>query len=89
VQYKGRRFPADFSLSPNALFGIHGLLKALGVSKEDLASKEYRFKPTEWFGHQVCCKMVERTDPSGNKRIQPAAWAPDSDYSEEEEGKGF
>ena len=79
---KGRKIFRTFSLQDQALFSLHGLLKALGASAEELDSGSFEFNTENYVGKFVTVFVRTRESDEFGDRSEPRRFAPESVYAE-------
>jgi hypothetical protein len=73
---KGRKVFREYSLQPQALFSIYGLLKALG----ETPAKSFKLNPDKYIGSQVTMWVRTRESTEYGDKSEPKSFAPAADY---------
>ena len=79
---KGRKIFRTFSLQDQALFALHGLLKAMGESSDDLGNGSFAFNPDNYVGKLVTVYVQTRESDEFGDKSEPRRFAPESAYAE-------
>lgn len=82
VGVKGRKLFRSFSLQDQALFALHGLLKALGETQEDLGSGKFELNADKYIGKMVTVYIANRESDEFGERSEPRRYAPESVYAD-------